>query len=218
MIPGPDIIIACPNCDALAKVFSLTSGNTFGASIWTDGKMDAPMLPRPPAITKCHGCDTIYWVADAKQIGEYSFWESEESSVDPAWKDAPEIEQLTEDEYFHAIDSGLGETTEKEQHLRLVTWWCSNDRYRDSSTSVDQAPEDRCVENMHRLFDLLDAHDVNDRITKAEVARELGNFTKAIDLATTIDDEDTEHVKTFLLNLCREKTTVVKLIPDPKDA
>ena len=218
MIPGPDIIIACPNCDALAKVFSLTSGNTFGASIWTDGKMDAPMLPRPPAITKCHACDSTYWVADAKRVGEYTFWESEDSNVDPTWKDAPKIEELTEDEYYHAIDSGLGATTEKEKHLRLVTWWCSNDGFRDSSKSFDQAPEDRCVENMRRLFDLLDTDDVNDRITKAEVARELGNFTEAIDLATTIDDEDTEHVKSFLLDLCHQQSTVVKLIPEPKDA
>ena len=100
MIPGPDIIIACPTCHALARVFSLTSGNTIGASLWTDGKMIAPMLPCPPAITRCKTCDKIYWVASAEEIGEYSPWESEDSNVDPAWENAPSIEELSEDEYL----------------------------------------------------------------------------------------------------------------------
>ena len=31
MIPGPDQIIACPQCKGLAKYMRLESGNTFGA-------------------------------------------------------------------------------------------------------------------------------------------------------------------------------------------
>lgn len=48
MIPGPDQIIACPHCSALAKHLTLISGNAFGASVWTDGKQILPMLPRQP--------------------------------------------------------------------------------------------------------------------------------------------------------------------------
>ena len=40
MITGPDRIISCPNCGILVKVFSLQSGNTFGASFWTDAVID----------------------------------------------------------------------------------------------------------------------------------------------------------------------------------
>jgi hypothetical protein len=70
MIPGPDQIIACPNCKEHEKYRTLISGNTFGAKVWTDGKQIAPMLPRPPAVVKCHYCGECYWLADAKKIKE----------------------------------------------------------------------------------------------------------------------------------------------------
>ena len=44
MLPGPNQIVACPHCEALAQYETLTSGNTFGARVWTDGKQIAPML------------------------------------------------------------------------------------------------------------------------------------------------------------------------------
>jgi hypothetical protein len=56
MLAGPDQIVACPHCKALAKYMTLMSGNTFGARVWTDGKQDAPMLPHPPAVVKCRQC------------------------------------------------------------------------------------------------------------------------------------------------------------------
>ena len=59
MKPGPDKVIECPKCKALARVFTLVSGNTFGARRWTDGRMIAPMLPRPPVIAKCGDCSYI---------------------------------------------------------------------------------------------------------------------------------------------------------------
>ena len=214
MMPGPDIIIACPECASLAKVFSVASGNTFGATFWTDGKVDAPMLPRPPAITKCHHCDVIYWVEDADKIGEYSAWESRDTDVDPAWGNAPDIEELTEDECYYAVDSGLGDTPEREEHLRFMTWRSSNDRHRNPSTPDNPPRDDRCIANMRSLFDLLDTENVDARITKAEVARELGTFTEAITLLTTIDDEDREHIKSFLLDLCHQEITAVKKIPE----
>lgn len=46
MIPGPTLVRARPECKALAKHEAIQSGNTFGARWWTDGAMDAPMLPK----------------------------------------------------------------------------------------------------------------------------------------------------------------------------
>jgi hypothetical protein len=44
MLPGPDQIVACPNCQGLEKYGTLVSGNTFAARVWTDGRQVAPML------------------------------------------------------------------------------------------------------------------------------------------------------------------------------
>ena len=69
MLPETDIVIACPYCEAQARVFQLLSGNTMGAITWTDGWMDAPMLPRAPRIARCAACRRIYWVAMAAPLG-----------------------------------------------------------------------------------------------------------------------------------------------------
>jgi hypothetical protein len=69
MLPGPDQIIACPKCQALAKYMTLRSGNTFGARLWTDGKRAAPMLPLPPEVVKCQHCGECYWLEAADKVG-----------------------------------------------------------------------------------------------------------------------------------------------------
>lgn len=41
MMPGPDQIVACPRCGALAKYTTFLSGNTIGALLWTDDSLRA---------------------------------------------------------------------------------------------------------------------------------------------------------------------------------
>ena len=66
---GPNQIVACPHCGALAHYRTLVSGNTIGAVVWTDGRQCAVMMKTPPAVVKCHACATCYWLADAREIG-----------------------------------------------------------------------------------------------------------------------------------------------------
>ncbi|MGK2953559.1 MAG: hypothetical protein ACSLEZ_14410, partial [Thiobacillus sp.] len=60
MISGPDQIIACPKCKGLSKYMTLSSGNGFGARIWSDGRQYAPMCHGLPPVVKCHHCGEIY--------------------------------------------------------------------------------------------------------------------------------------------------------------
>jgi hypothetical protein len=66
MLPGPVLIIACPKCDFLMAKETIQSGNTFGARWWSNGKVDAPMLPNYPKIARCGGCRAFFWVEDVK--------------------------------------------------------------------------------------------------------------------------------------------------------
>jgi len=69
MTPGPDYIYECPNCGSLLKRGSINSGNTFISTLYSDGKMIAPMLPEFPNLTKCRKCDSILWLSEMKEIG-----------------------------------------------------------------------------------------------------------------------------------------------------
>lgn len=213
MRPGPDRVIECPECGALHRVFSLLSGNTFGATYYSDGKMIAPMMPEPPRITRCDQCRKLFWVAEARQIGEISPHITEEAHIeedwkyqgaDKAWISAPQVSELSEEEFFEAIEGGFAVGTARERDIRILTWWRSNDLYRSEdaeSEHRDVARAPRAVSNMEKLFKLLDADDPRQRIMKAEVARHLRNFDVCISLLEGLDNGDYDRYKGTLLEL-----------------
>jgi len=48
MVPGELIIRRCPSCEGSIRQRIFASGNTFGAQLWTDSKMEAPVLTSWP--------------------------------------------------------------------------------------------------------------------------------------------------------------------------
>lgn len=175
----------------------MASGNTIGAGLWTDGQMDAPMMPKQPAITECEGCGKFYWLYRAREVGEYYYWFELEGRVDPgadpAWKNAPNIGQLSEAQYYQMVKERVWTTRNKEKQLRVFAWWRGNDRYRDTADDFIEKKEPTCKENsperrqnMKRLFVLLEEEDPNQCMMKAEVARQLGNFDDALELLSRV--------------------------------
>ena len=130
MMLGHDRILACPICHAAARVGTLLSGNTFGAILFTDGKMIAPMLHEMPALARCKGCGVFYWLSDAEEVGATSGG-PDASSVDPdACARAQRVEMLSEADYAEALAAGLASDRERELYLRVRLWWAANDRNR----------------------------------------------------------------------------------------
>jgi len=112
MLPGPTLILACPKCSAPHRSGTLESGNTFGAKVWSDGKMIAPMMPEEPAFTKCSACGTFCWVSDMPQIGSYSPWSNSPQreplsfnvSIDDIWDEEELVARRWAAEFGCSID------------------------------------------------------------------------------------------------------------------
>lgn len=207
MLPGPIIIFTCPKCNALLRRGSLQSGNTLLAKYWTDGKREAPMLPEFPSVTTCKSCKNFFWIEDAKTIG--AIYRNEPDYPDD-WRNAPYIEELTIDEYSEAANSGIGNTTDREIHLRLRLWWLINDIGRGKKiTRLTNKLKAFKKENLGKLGVLLDERITEQKIMKAEIYRELGHFNAALKLLKTIPD-DSKHIVQQLETLCKEKHTAVK--------
>ena len=128
---GPNQIVACPHCGALAHYRTLVSGNTFGAVVWTDGRQYAQMMVEPPAVVKCHACAKCYWLTDAKEIGVVARDFRAKEPVPEAWSKAPEVKEPSADEYLDAIEAGLAKDRAQEKSLRLLAWWRANDPSRE---------------------------------------------------------------------------------------
>lgn len=151
MQPGPTLIISCPKCNRLFKRETLMSGNTLGAR-----RLD----------------------------GRGIFGHSEEEAPEE-WHESEHVRELAGEEYLEALSVGLGDSRERERHLRVKAWWRANDRYRNPEVDPVAAEEDPAftpdlVDSLFILYEQIRLDDPDARLIKAELARELGNFSGAI--------------------------------------
>jgi hypothetical protein len=177
MIPAPDRLFACAACGKTARVEQLRSGNTIGATFWSDGDVDAPMLPEYPRVSRCQACGKFTWISDAPDAN------------DP---DASLVSPLQEEDFLDALDAGLGSNRDRELELRISAWRRGNDQQR--STGVCGRRTARSEANIERLYEMLDPY--VEWCTKAEVARQLGRFDLARDvlsLASVHPAEESHH-------------------------
>lgn len=173
----------CPACEKAVEQPTLGSGNTFGARQWSDGFLDAPMLPEYPRLGRCPHCAALFWVEDATLLGEC--WPYDIASS--AWPEAKPVEGPTAEEFLDAAPSCDGDP-QRELFVRLRSWWRSNDRFRKAA---DEAPPFSEAEraSLEALGRLLDDGDTQHTIMRAEIARELGRFDRCLKLLEQEFDE-----------------------------
>jgi hypothetical protein len=178
MTPGPTLIMKAPGCTKPVKFSTIASGNTFGATFWTDGKQEAPMLPDQPWLRKSPSEGVLFWADECEEIGQIDFFCGGEKEKDE-WKDLEFAEEPTEADYLAALSSGVANTDEKIRYLRMRLWWTGNDRIRRGES---QQLSSLHVRNLEALGALLSDSDPNQRLMKAEVMRELSRYDEALSL------------------------------------
>jgi hypothetical protein len=208
--PGPDIIRECPKCNAPLKQATMMSGNTFRATFWTDGKKMASMLPDRQWLVKCPKCDALFWIDEAKQLGEQ--WPRDNKQ----WPDAIKPSIPTEADYLGLLgDSTLPQN--KKLYLRRRAWWAANDIARTNvdATVVWSAAQQA---NLRSLATLMDEKDPDQRITKAEIFRELKRFDDCISLLSrAFEEERHAEVAAFIKRLAEQGIwTVREINPERK--
>lgn len=198
MIQGLTKVYSCPSCGKLLTSRCLLIGNMLGSVLYSDGKRVSPMNPSFPDLTKCKGCDTIFFLSDLEEIGKYRFGEK----LTPAWQDADESEFLSIADYHRAIESRVAD----EIFLRERLWWAYNDRIRNEEVIFqDIHDEARWENNLRELLTLLDITKVNQKIMAAEIHRNLGEFDECIRMIASIKDNSLDWLKDKFIEECRIK-------------
>jgi len=177
MVIGPDNYYKCPKCGVVLKNRSLLSGNTCGAVFYSDGKRDAIMLPDLPNLTKCPSCGAIFWLSDLRELDDDKLPDSD------AREDTPYAEHLGLKDLYRALDenTSVKDETEKKQReiqIRRRIWWNYN-RKPDINENEKTAWRENCL----ALLELLDINNNDQRCTAAELYRNLGDFSKSLELA-----------------------------------
>lgn len=240
MLPGPDIIRACPACGGQLTEPTLMSGNTFGAAYWSDGRRVAPMLPDSPRAVKCPHCRAVFWISEAEELGEqyrYKFPGIPDEALKNKFPDARAPLAMNEEDYLNFIDAHE-HSAEDEHYLRLHAWWAHNDRIRPEHNPYGDFPDKpsagqrlkervfgkadrenaataippsrfswRMLANLRALSDLLDEAVPKQRLMKAEIARESGDFAECERLLSVAWDDKLAVVRDLLLQKCRAGAT-----------
>ncbi|VGO15316.1 hypothetical protein PDESU_03898 [Pontiella desulfatans] len=208
--PGNTVIKECPQCKAELQQDTTLSGNTFGAKFWTDGKREAPMLPDRPRIVKCPKCSTFVWIYDAKKLGQIESRRRNEGKAENSWSNSVSTLELTEKEFLKYAES-KSLSKDKELYVRQNAWWMVNDAVRRNGEPITLSSEQKA--NMVSLLDVLNTEDPDQRITKAELYRELGRFEDCISMLNhQFKQPNYTKVAEFIQQLAEQKNTQVKEI------
>jgi hypothetical protein len=202
------IVRECPHCKAHVVHDETLSGNTFNAKVFTDGKLEAKMLPDHPALVKCPFCKGLFWVEEAEKLGYEIGSAMVGINIDFLRRKNAVLVPLESDIILYLASNNLPK--EKEIYLRLRLWWKANDAWRKVPNSNPTfSPEQ--VKNLMSLSALLDESLPEHRILKAEIARELGKFDDCLLLLSHQFDKDYVPAVVFIRNLAEEKVRGVKL-------
>jgi len=89
----------------------------------------------------------------------------------------------------------------------VVAWWCGNDTRRDIATPAPLSEGER--DNMFKLAALLNRDTDSDRVTQAEIMRQLGEFAAAkVMLSGEFGDEGQWLIK-IIGNLIEKQVSTV---------
>ncbi|RFC48367.1 MAG: hypothetical protein DVB23_000597 [Verrucomicrobia bacterium] len=206
MLPGPIRIIKAPGCQNLLKVETLLSGNTFEAIFWSDGKMEAPMLPDQPWLRKSPSEKVLFWMDEVEKVGE-TYPGRKLKGKDEAWEALEFAKAPSEKNYFQALEAGLADSPKRLEYLRTRIWWKGNDPIRKKKRKELTA---RHRENLEALLELNQGGDPGSRLTKAEILRELGRFEEAAEVIEGEFPDDCDWVLKFLRKWIGKREARVK--------
>jgi hypothetical protein len=106
----------------------------------------------------------------------------EQTEMKERFKDAKPGSEPTFIEYMDFLSAGVHDS-EKESYLRLHAWWAGNDPRRLGGQSIPMTPLEQA--NLRAFLPYLNEGRFWEKILKAEIFRELGEFAEAEKLLTT---------------------------------
>lgn len=207
MTPGPTIIRKCSTCAKLIEQPTIASGSTdCGDRVWSDGKVDTPLLPDQPWMVKCGHCESILWIDEQEQVGEVGESRNDVDTGAEIFADASPYVIPSIQDYIAFLLPGVS-NMQKELYIRQRVWWAGNDVRRQSDNAAPITEVERA--NLAAIIQLLDVANENDRIMMAEIMRELGRFAEAADLLKPAVDKKHQQGVAIIKGLITQKNARV---------
>ena len=194
---GTPIYRQCAHCDHAIEIHPLIEGSHAGSVLWSDGFIESLMMPEQAIVAKCDNCSKVVWLTDLKPV------EAPETALITSYK------ILTAEDYLALLEQPLSLDKERSVILRTLAWQKTNHSRRGKERPKAYSEAEQ--KNMRELDALLGDEWENELVMKIEIARELGDFTKAEKLMEEVDfSPQISHLTNQLKQLIREHDSKVK--------
>jgi hypothetical protein len=137
-------------------------------------------------------------------------------SIYKAWK---RVRPLSEQNLLSATAKKSWNNRDEELQLRLLAWWKVNDRfrhkkkYREGISESTLFTKSEVVENLKCLHELLDPSLPHERLLKAEINRELGEFDEAQKWLDLDFSKKEKAIALVIKKGIEQQNTLVKEVP-----
>ena len=159
------------------------------------------MLPDQPWYVKCPHCQTLLWIDEIEVVGEVDPFSKDKADENTKPFCTPDL-----NDFYSTLASG-NLNKQKEHYIRLRVWWAENDKRRDAKTM--EAFSENEKNNLQLLTQFLDDSDDNNRLMRAEIKRELGEFEAAESILSEPFDEALSKAVTIIRDLVQERNSFV---------
>lgn len=203
MLPAPAQLYACPHCGNKKAMFSMMSCNTFGGTLWSDGRSIYPMRPTISAIQKCESC------------GSYSLFSQ--------WKECG-----CDKDNYNGTTGNLTYEESREAYLQLMESGCYDNKdilticleyihaYNDHFRRDKDSPKENddillfmgATENAIKRL----GKDSDSRITKGELHRERREFDEAREILLAVLNDKNKWVVEPMLYHCNQSDSTPFLL------
>ena len=204
-------LIGCPCCGHPKKMTTMMSGNTFGASFWSDGVKVFPMILSYPDVIQCKMCYSFFWFQDKLEINISEFTKLGYKIA----RGADHVKKLSVNQYYEAIESNFCKTPDVEKKLRISAWRRWNDMLRgNGDMSVFSTPDRQFLwkDNLNKLLNFLDDDVEIDCLIKGEILRNLSRFEEAKDILYKIKNPELQNLISQLISFCDNNEFMLKRI------
>lgn len=168
------------------------------------------MLPDEPWLRIHPETRELFWTDECKKVAEEEVFEPK-----PKYSEAPFAESPTLEDYRRALSTLTPLDLKKERYIRMRFWWEANDPFRRGTVAAPAAADYQ--ENLQRFIGLLDIKNYGgNRLMAAEVARQMGDFTKAEELLNCEFPAELVSAVERIRSLASQKDTLVRCL-NPED-
>ena len=188
MMPPVTEIKTCKHCGKYFRDSYHPSGNTFGGTFFTDGKIVAPMFVYDPLFARCPHCRGFFWIDDLEAVLDYPSCRPSKSTITILESEFPELRKRFERgmwdyerRFINVIlsklsDAKLKQICQRHPELKILREIRSPDK---GAAAVNNLPWRLPVQEIPEMFEFLDS---------GEVAGEKQEYTVRLEIWLTYND------------------------------